>query len=202
MRGSRRFAFASVFVFGLGLTTIALSANSQGGNDNNNDQDDRASSRVQRGFVLAPVHLDLKHKNVAQVGLGSYIVNAQGGCNDCHTCPPYTPEHDPYTGGDGRPNKDNYLAGGTAFGPFISRNITPDESGKPAGLTRDEFIELMRHGHDPDHPGELLQVMPWPVYGKMLRADLAAVYEYLSAIPHAEPSPECGGPGTASSRSH
>jgi hypothetical protein len=28
----------------------------------------------------------------------------------------------------------------------------------------------------------------------MLRSDLAAVYEYLSAIPHAEPSTECSGP--------
>src|SRR5262245_65198173 len=71
-----------------------------------------AQSRVQRGFALAPVHLNLKGKNHDLVGLGSYIVNAQGACNDCHTCPPYTPDHDPYTGGDGRPNAENYLAGG------------------------------------------------------------------------------------------
>lgn len=42
-------------------------------------------------------------------------------------------------------------------------------------------------GHDP-HTGRILQVMPWPVYGKMTRRDLRAVYEYLSAIPHAEPA--------------
>ena len=157
---------------------------------------DSGQSRVQRGFALAPVHLNLRHKNRDLVGLGSYIVNAQGACNDCHTCPPFTPQHDPYTGGDGVPNAANYLAGGTEFGPFISRTITPDATGKPAGLTRDEFIELMRRGHDPDNPGELLQVMPWPVYGRMLTSDLAAVYEYLSAIPHAETSPECVTPPT------
>jgi hypothetical protein len=160
------------------------------------DDDDRdtSQSRVQRGFKIAPVVLNLRGKNREQVGLGSYIVNAQGGCNDCHTCPPYTPDHDPYTGGDGEPNAANYLAGGTSFGPFVSRNITPDASGRPAGLTREEFIELMRKGHDPDNPGQLLQVMPWPIYGRMVRSDLAAVYEYLRSIPHAETSPECTPP--------
>ena len=155
------------------------------------DDHDRGQSRVQRGFALAPVHLNLRHKNPALVGLGSYIVNAQGACNDCHTCPPYTQDHDPYTGGDGVPNAANYLAGGTPFGPFVSRNITPDANGNPAGLTRDEFIELLRKGHDPDNPGELLQVMPWPIYGRMLKSDLSAVYEYLRSIPHAETSAEC-----------
>jgi len=163
-----------------------------------NDQGKVGQSRVQRGYNLAPVPLNLRGKNRDLVGLGSYIVNAQGGCNDCHTCPPYTPDHDPYTGGDGKPNAANYLAGGTPFGPgIVSRNITPDDSGKPAGLTRAEFIDLMRHGHDPDNAGQLLQVMPWPVYGKMIERELAAVYEYLSAIPHAETSPECAPPPPA-----
>jgi hypothetical protein len=195
MSSVRRIAVGSVLATALGLTTIALSADVQRGRDDDHDNDnDRSPSRIQRGFELAPVRLDLRHKNLAAVGLGSYIVNAQGGCNDCHTCPPYTAEHDPFSGGDGRPNAANYLAGGTPFGPFVSRNITPDASGKPAGLTRAEFIELLRTGHDPENPGQLLQVMPWPVYGRMLRSDLAAVYEYLSAIPHAETSAECAGP--------
>ena len=150
------------------------------------------NSEIQRGLDIAPVHLDLRGKNPQLVARGSYIVNAQGGCNDCHTCPPYTPEHDPFTGGDGHPNAENYLAGGTSFGPFVSKNITPDEeSGLPAGLTRDEFVELIRTGHDPDEPGELLQVMPWPVFRNMTDRDLHAVYEYLSSIPHAERSSEC-----------
>jgi hypothetical protein len=176
-------------VAALAVATVAL-ADGAGDHPGNDDQ---AQSRIQRGFELAPVPLNLHHKNRALVGLGSYIVNAQGGCNDCHTCPPYAPEHDPYTGGDGAYNAENYLAGGQTFGPFVSRNITPDDTGKPAGLTREEFIDLVRHGHDPDHPGQLLQVMPWPVYGRMLTRDLEAVYEYLRSIPHAEhgPGPEC-----------
>ena len=35
--------------------------------------------------------------------------------------------------------------------------------------------------------GPLLQVMPWPAYANMTEHDLRAIYEYLSAIPHAEP---------------
>ena len=43
------------------------------------------NSQIQIGMDIAPVHLDLTGKNRSLVGLGSYIVNAQGGCNDCHT---------------------------------------------------------------------------------------------------------------------
>src|SRR5262245_46661214 len=45
---------------------------------------DTDESRIQRGFDLSPVQLNLQGKNRASVGLGSYIVNAQAGCNDCH----------------------------------------------------------------------------------------------------------------------
>ena len=34
----------------------------------------------------------------------------------------------------------------------------------------------------PDGP-PILQVMPWPVYGKMSDRELEAIYEYLRAIP-------------------
>lgn len=37
---------------------------------------------------------------------------------------------------------------------------------------------------------DLLQVMPWPVYGEMLESDLRAVYEFLRAIPPLEGFPE------------
>ncbi len=33
----------------------------------------------------------------------------------------------------------------------------------------------------------MLQVMPWPVLRHLTDHDLQAIYEYLSAIPHAEP---------------
>ena len=137
-------------------------------------------SKIQQGFAMAPVHLDLRGKNRALVGLGSYIVNT-GGCNDCHTVPPYAPGHDPFLGQPPQVNADTYLGGGDHFGPFISRNITPDANGLPAGLTRDQFITALRTGIDKD--GAILQVMPWPVFGLKSDRDLNAIYEYLTSIP-------------------
>ena len=151
-------------------------------------QDSASGSRVRIGFEIAPVPLDLRGKNRALVGLGSYLVNATGGCNDCHTSPPHAPGGDPFAGEPEIINVAGYLAGGTPFGPFtISRNLTPDENGLPAGLTLQQFIETLRTGHDPEAPGRLLQVMPWPVYGNLTDHDLLAIYSFLSAIPHAEP---------------
>ena len=137
-------------------------------------------SKIQQGFALAPVPLDLRGKNRALVGLGSYIVNT-GGCNDCHTVPPYAPGHNPFLGQPPQINVATYLGGGDHFGPFISRNITPDANGLPAGLTRDQFITALRTGIDKD--GEILQVMPWPVFGLKTDRDLNAIYEYLTSIP-------------------
>jgi hypothetical protein len=78
------------------------------------------------------------------------------------------------------------------FGPgIVSRNLTPDAQGLPAGLTLDQFIHTLRTGEDPEEPGQLLQVMPWPVFGKKSTRDLTAVYEYLSSIPSRQP---CTGP--------
>lgn len=152
-----------------------------------------SESRIQRGFAIAPVSLNLQGKNRALVGLGSYIVNAQGGCNDCHTHPSYAPGGDPFLGQPEQINTAQYLAGGRVFGPFVSANITPDATGKPAGLTLGEFRDLLRTGHDPDDlPGVLLQVMPWPVYGKMTDRDLHAIYEYLRAIPALPDNPNPG----------
>ena len=163
------------------------------------DKKEDPESEIKRGFAIAPVHLNLKGKNRELVGLGSYIVNAQGGCNDCHSCPSYALGHNPYLGQPKKFNADNYLAGGVPFGPFTSRNITPDlTTGLPEGLTREQFELVIRTGIDLDkeHPqfGPLLQVMPWPVYQSMTDHDLDAIYEYLSAIPHAEPG-ACTGAG-------
>jgi hypothetical protein len=63
-------------------------------------------------------------------------------------------------------------------------------------MTFDQFKLVIRTGIDLDkaHPqfGPLLQVMPWPVYQSMTDQDLRAIYEYLSAIPPAQPG-SCGG---------
>ena len=108
---------------------------------------------------------------------------------------------------------NHLLAGGRCFGFFMSRNITPDDSGKPRGLTEAEFIQVMRQGKDiscdpsrpdlaiyggvkdpvcstPEAPGAgvsfnpgVLQTMSWPTYHSLTDTDLKAIYAYLSALP-------------------
>jgi hypothetical protein len=110
-------------------------------------------------------------------------------------------------------NQSVYLGGGRSFGSLIpgtpeiiSRNLTPDKTGRPiGGRTFYEFVQIMRTGVDPDHlhpnctsdvtmstvcfpigqpfNGDLLQVMPWPIFQSFQEHDLRAIYEYLKAIP-------------------
>jgi cytochrome c553 len=142
---------------------------------------DSDTSRAKRGWEIVPVKL--KGLDRGLVGLGSYLVNAAGGCNDCHSVDTYAPGGDPFAGEPEKINEETYLAGGREFGPFISPNLTPDESGRPAGLTYKKFFNAIRFGKDPDEPGELLQVMPWPVFSKLQDRDIRAIYEYLKAVP-------------------
>lgn len=122
-------------------------------------------------------------------------------------------------------NTAHYLAGGRCFGAIQSRNLTPDDSGRPRGLTEAEFIQVMRTGKDvscnkanppiyhgkldgvcdiPDPPGagvtynaEVLQTMPWPSYHNMTDNDLKAIYAYLAALPQTTAcnTPDLGCPG-------
>ncbi len=160
--------------------------------------DDESESRIQIGFAIAPVRLNLKGKNRALVGMGSYLVNGVGDCNGCHSGPSgeYADGGDPFLGQPKKINQEAYLAGGTElFGPFfIPRNLTPDKSGRPeGGASFEEFRDIIRTGVDPDHAhpqfGPLLQVMPWPNFQNMTDYDLRAIYEYLSAIPCLEGDP-------------
>lgn len=169
----------------LGLAAAAATAASVSAHDDG--RDDRYGEQLIRlGYKLVPpgVKLNLEGKNRALVGLGSYIVNTSG-CIDCHSHPSYAPGGDPFLGQHEVINAPEYLSGGRQFGPTITApNITPDYAGKPAGLTRQQFIQTLRTGHNPkDPPGEILQVMPWPTFGKKSDVDLAAMYEYLRAIP-------------------
>ncbi len=190
------------------------------------DDGDGEESKIQQGFAIAPVDLNLSGKNRALVGLGSYIVNAQGDCNGCHSAGPATEfakGGNPYFGQPTTVNPKTYLGGGRDFGPFpgpgpfphiISRNLTPDNTGRPeGGNTFEQFKTIIRTGIDTDnvHPtctgapdgkciplpfhGSLLQIMPWPIYQNMTDHDLRAIYEYLSAIPCVE-----GGPGEPANR--
>ena len=104
---------------------------------------DSTDPRVQRGFEIAPVPLNLAAKDRALVGLGSYLVNATADCNGCHTASPqveFAAGGNPYFGQPKVVNPSTYLGGGQDFGPLIpgtphivSRNLTPDKTGKPEG---------------------------------------------------------------------
>jgi hypothetical protein len=185
--------FASVSMCVLALSLTGAARNDREGNQESqvtSTETNAADTRIEIGFKITPVSLKFDPADRNRVGLGSYLVNAAGGCNDCHTNPPHVFGGDPFLGQPKQVNSTHYLAGGTSFGPFTSRNITPEANGLPAGLTLQEFLQVIRHGTDidGDHPalGPLLQVMPWPVYQEMRTSDLRAIYEYLKAIPHAE----------------
>jgi hypothetical protein len=147
------------------LTVISIKAPRASAND------DGDASRIRIGFKIAPVPLNLRGKNPAKVGLGSYLVNAVGDCNGCHTAggPPnfnYAAGGNPYFNQPKVVDPTVYLSGGMNFGPvgtptgpngyagpaMITRNLTPDKNGLPeGGHTLAEFKQIMRKGTDLDH---------------------------------------------------
>jgi len=132
--------------------------------------------RIDQGLQIAPVHLTYDKQDSDLVGLGSYIVNATGDCNGCHSMGPasqWVSGHNPYqrlgTAFTPPPIEDTrfYLGGGRDFGQIgpvtsatvpphiISRNLTPDSSGLPEqGASFGEFVNSMTKGIDADglHP--------------------------------------------------
>ena len=139
------------------------------------DENDRIKeAAILQGFALSPIpkdQLNLRGKNPYQVGLGSYLVSA-GDCTGCHSFPRTlrpggTPTNmsgqgsdprygDPFVDGaqsltgqlKANFNVKHFMAGGRCFGPIQARNLTPDDSGHPRGLTEAEFMQAMRVGTD------------------------------------------------------
>ena len=215
-------------IAGLALT----SRQGQSANDNNGSQDEK--QMIQTGYSVAAstgIQMNITNQDTDLVGLGSYIVNVTSDCNICHSpvfiTTSFTPNGNPYLLPpvfSGRKMVDTtvYLGGNQNFGPpapgyanIISRNLTPDKTGKPAGRTAAEFKQIVTTGIDLDysHPtcsptatdttncvpfpinGALLQVMPWTAFQSMTDRQLTAVYTYLSTLPCLE-----GGPGEPPSR--
>jgi hypothetical protein len=97
-----------VFIWG---ATLSLAVAATNGGDDDNDP------RIRQGFAISPVPLNLNGRNRALVGLGSYLVNAVGACNDCHTNPPFAHDGNPFTGAVEQANVTHFLAGGRMGGP-------------------------------------------------------------------------------------
>jgi len=61
------------------------------------------SRQAQQGREITPVTVNLMGKDPNLVYIGSYLVNGQGGCNSCHTCPSFTGVNPFLVGGRGFP---------------------------------------------------------------------------------------------------
>ena len=142
-----------------------------------NAPDNYEASLIEEGFEIAPVPLNLAGKDRNLVGLGSYLVNAVGDCNGCHSSGapplafyPYKTGKNPYFDQPQKIDPSVYLNGGANFGTplgfvgtptgpnqyagpaIISRNLTPDKNGRPeGGRTLSDFMRIMRTGVDLDH---------------------------------------------------
>jgi hypothetical protein len=132
--------------------------------------DDDEQTLAELGLAIAPVPLTYSATDKDLVGLGSYLVNAAGDCNGCHTGggPPnfnYAPGFNPYFSQPAKVDPRVYLSGGQDFGQvaidanfnpigphIIARNLTPNKTGRAeGGNTFDQFRRIMRHGTDLDH---------------------------------------------------
>jgi hypothetical protein len=229
------------------ILLIATNVASFAENQNQDQDNENGASIVEQGFAASPIpenKLNLFGKDRAEVGRGSYLVNAAADCNGCHSFPRFlrpggtvpgtngnltgnltyqgsAPIYgDPYLdpppqslNGELKANHNvaHFLAGGRCFGAFMARNLTPDDSRRPRGLTEAEFIKVMRTGadnscnkqHPPTYGGQpdgvcaladppgagvtynpfVLQTMSWPTYHSLSDRDLKAIYAYLSALP-------------------
>ncbi len=167
-------AFVAIVLAGMWFTSPRVRA------DDHHDDNDSLEARVAAGLALAPVRLHYSPTDDERdlVGLGSYIVNAQGDCNGCHNSTDLGGEYVTPTGNPfllkppqikPKVNAAAYLGGGRDFGPFpgpgpwglgpfthiVARNLTPDVTGKPVGgISLNTFVTILRTGHDFDklHP--------------------------------------------------
>jgi hypothetical protein len=130
-------AVLTVGLFAL-ASRLSTSPTVEAQGNGNNDED----QLIHIGYAISPVPLNLEGKTPEQrrlVGLGSFIVNAQGDCNGCHTAggPPnfnYANNGNPYFLNQPLGTKTDpttYLAGGTPFGQAVPSSASV--GGFPSG---------------------------------------------------------------------
>jgi hypothetical protein len=192
-------------------TTLSSSRPARATDDDDNDRNE-SKVRIGFAIAPVPLNVQGKDHELVGLGSYIVNAQADcDGCHSAGPQTEFLPGGNPYFGEPEKINPATYLGGGRDFGPYpaensalhiISRNLTPDKTGLPeGGRTFAEFLQIMRNGVDMDHlhpncsvtlatnclhlpfKGNLLQIMPWPVYKNMTDRDLRAIYEYLSAIP-------------------
>jgi mono/diheme cytochrome c family protein len=157
---------------------------------------DQASFDPARGLAISPVEqpAHLRRGRLEAYGVGSYLVNALGRCNDCHT-------HPDRTASPSRVNVEAFLAGGAVFlvppalpaafrQPRVtSANLKGASHGffhQPGDSFR-RFREVIRTGtHADETPPRPLGYPMSLVAGNLpnlLEEDLADLYAYLKAAP-------------------
>ncbi|HVW09731.1 MAG TPA: hypothetical protein VHC90_14180 [Bryobacteraceae bacterium] len=191
----RTAAAAAATLMIAGAMTLVSSA---GRADNDRGDGNSDPEKILIGLRIAPVPLNMTHKDRNLVGMGSYLVNAVADCNGCHTADPsteYTATGNPYLFAPPsqtmhmpkQVNPATYLGGGQDFGAYPSpdsplhiytRNLTPDITGKPeGGHSFSDFLVIMRTGKDFDHihptcPAGTAQTatcVPYPFDGDLLQ---------------------------------
>ncbi len=126
----------------------------------------------------SPVKLPAKSDLIAY---GAYMTNASA-CIECHT-----------TVNKGQIIPELAFSGGREFtltdGSVVrSANITPDRETGIGNWTELQFISRFKIYADSAYhsplvkPGEFNSIMPWLMYSKMNKEDLAAIYAYLRHI--------------------
>jgi hypothetical protein len=116
-----------------------------------------------------------------QLAYGAYMANASA-CIECHT-----------TVDKGKIIPDLAFSGGREFmlgdGSIVrSANLTPDAGTGIGSWTEEMFISRFKAYADSAYKpgtitaGEFNTYMPWKMYSKMNKEDLAAIYRYLKSV--------------------
>jgi mono/diheme cytochrome c family protein len=135
---------------------------------------------------------------------GKYVVEAIGGCNDCHT---------PYKMGENGPEPDmsrmlsghpagisvtpppqlsgqwmasvsqTFTAWSGPWGLSYTKNLTPDNETGLGKWTEQQFIDTLRNGREQGRGRQLLPPMPWQSFRLMTDNDLKSIWAYLRTIP-------------------
>lgn len=128
-----------------------------------------SAAAVLAGALLAdPLPARAQNTVYTEVERGRYAL-ITGNCQGCHTAS----GEEPFAGGRGLE---------TPFGTIYTPNITFDPDTGLGRWSRDDFWRAMHEGIAPD--GSLLYpAFPYPHFSKIPRAEVDAIYDYLSTLP-------------------